>query len=278
MVSILIVVYNCNISSSRTINGFLNSKVSLKNVNLVVWNNGPTYFDNVDFSRLNAKGINTFFHQTIDNKPLSYIYNEFISRYNSDYYIILDHDSFITDSYIESILDFHNSKAEVGVPSISVEGRYISPVVNGKYTVGPYTNKQRLIAIGSGITFSHNVALTLKNKYGNVFDTAFALYGIDTSFFLRLYQLGLIEKIKLIPGFSHSLSRLEKESAEKTEFRNIERSYDIGITLKRYFSVFQLWYTIKILIKIFIGKSKLKPWLIIKSFFCGIHPRCRLVD
>lgn len=266
--------YNIDALSSKTINGFLNSKLSFHDVNLVVWNNGPQLYNSFDLSALNRKGITVFLHQTIENKPLSYVYNEFISHYRSDYYVILDHDSSVTDLYLESVIRFDE---DVGVPAISVNGKHVSPAINGVFSQGPYTSKQRLIAIGSGIVFSNNIVSLLNIKYGNVFDSAFALYGIDTSFFLRLFQLQLIDKARMLPGFSHSLSRLVSESKEQTNFRNKERSYDVGITLRRYFSLFQLWYTIKILIKILIGKSKFRPWIIIKSFFSGIHPRCKLM-
>lgn len=274
MISILIVTYNCKVQHSKTISGFLNSTFPFKDINLVIWNNGPRIYDCFDFSLFEKKGINVFLHQTIENKPLSHVYNEFIYKYPSDYYVVLDHDSDVTEQYINDIMNFESAKALVGVPSVTVGGRYISPSIGGVYSNGPYSNKQRLFAIGSGVIFSYKIVELFLEKFGNVFDDAFALYGVDASFFIRLHQLKRVESIKMISGFSHSLSRMELESPEVKVFRNKERSYDIGIQLRRYPSTYQYWFTIKVFIKILLNRLGYNVKDILLSYISGKHPRC----
>jgi len=76
----------------------------------------------------------------------------------------------------------------------------------------------------------------LKEKYGQVFNQRFYLYGVDTTFFYRVFNSRLISKIKIINGFEHSLSRLEVESDKVKAFRRLERTYDLGISLRYYYS------------------------------------------
>lgn len=81
----------------------------------------------------------------------------------------------------------------------------------------------------------------------------------------------------MIDGFEHSLSRLENESQSMTRFRQIERAYDLGITIRHYFPLPKALFILsKQIIKFVLGKlSWLQLKLIFKSYKTGHHPKCR---
>ena len=90
--------------------------------------------------------------------------------------------------------------------------------------------------------------------FGTVFDERYYLYGVDTTFFLRFNNLNCSDKARVIKGFNHSLSRLEIESSSNKRFRKVERSYDLGLTLRYYRSCREIIFDI---VKVF-GSSILK--------------------
>ncbi|WP_413691538.1 hypothetical protein [Psychromonas sp. KJ10-2] len=96
------------------------------------------------------------------------------------------------------------------------------------------TRKSKVVSIGSGLVIGRDVAAFVKKIYGDIFDERFYLYGVDTTFFLRVFNSNLSNRINIISGFQHSLSRLQKESNEVKKFRCIERSYDKGLTIRFY--------------------------------------------
>lgn len=229
--SILIVLYNCNMTSSKTINSLLHSNLLHENINVIIYNNGPVLID----SDLSSTYKNIQVIQDISNRALSAIYNEFIEENPSKYYAIYDHDSIITNSYLVEIINIiENKKYELYVPYIKCSGVLTGPSVNGK-VVSSRSNKNRLIGITSGVVFSDSIVCLLKNKFKSVFDEHFYLYGVDTSFFLRLRSVNKTSSAFILSEIHHSLSRLENSECG-TLFRRKERSYDLGLTIRYYFS------------------------------------------
>ncbi|MNF34121.1 hypothetical protein D3C76_577470 [compost metagenome] len=276
--SILVLTYNCEIEESITIRSLLNSKINFSGVELCIWNNGPKKFiTNITaLERLKKKGFSTTFKQTINNAPLSWIYNYFIQNFSNDSYVILDHDSELTLEYLSSILE--KKDAFVKMPIILAKGIPQSPCSNGVFSAGPYTKKEYVTAIGSGIIISKEIAEAVRIKYGNVFDENFALYGVDTSFFIRLNKLALTEKLQSMPGFEHSLSRLETESKEVKLFRKVERSYDFGLTLRHYPSSSLLIVAVKQVLLWPFGRNRITISKALKVFITGRHERCESLE
>lgn len=270
---ILILLYNKSISESETWLKLYKSSVDTSSVSLIVWNNGPSSISlELEYLNENRWGSVELI-QTLDNKPLSYIYNQVIERYPAERYVFLDDDSQLTETYLMAMA---SSNAGVAVPAILSHGEYRSPTVSGKFTPGPYQVTDKVIAIGSGIGVRHDIAQKIKNHYGDVFDSRFALYGVDTTFFLRLYQLGLSDQVEMIDGFEHSLSRLESESQAMSRFRQVERAYDHGLTMRHYIPWRQaIFVIVKQALKLALGKL---TWLqfvaLCKAFKTGRHPKC----
>ena len=83
---------------------------------------------------------------------------------------------------------------------------------------------------------------------------------------------GLNKKIKLVPGFEHSLSRLEDESAEKAHFRKFERSYAIGLCTRFYFKHCKL-QLVKIVVKKLLRRDTYYLSTTLKALWYGKHHR-----
>lgn len=272
--TILILLYNKGVSLSKTISSLYGVNDNhFHDINLIIWNNGPSKI-HLDLSGdFIQKWNRVELVETIDNMPLSHVYNYVIETYAAERYIFLDDDSKLTNEYFIATID---SNAGVAVPAILSHGEYRSPTVSGKFNSGPYQVTDKVIAIGSGIGVRHDIAQKIKSHYGDVFDSRFALYGVDTTFFLRLHQLGLSDQVEMIDGFEHSLSRLESESQVMSRFRQVERAYDLGLTMRHYTPWKQAIFVIfKQAVMFALGKL---TWLqfvsLCKAFKTGHHPKC----
>tara|TARA_Y100000780_G_scaffold204941_1_gene199712 strand:+ start:2106 stop:2945 length:840 start_codon:yes stop_codon:yes gene_type:complete len=272
-ISILVLLYSCEIEDSKTISTMINSGVDLRNVDLVIWNNGPikickNSIKNAPFNILNSVTI----YETLENLPLSNIYNRFIAECSADRYIILDHDSTLNDKYLNKSLGYE--LLDIGVPLITVNGEIKSPSRNIRkgHESGPYSSKDRIVGIGSGIVLSRRMCERVQSKYGNVFDVNFVLYGVDTTFFFRVRESGWNSYIELIDGFEHSLSRLEEESIDVKAFRKFERSVSLGLCFRYYFRHVAI-LVLKTFIKSVLLRNTLSLTVIFRTFLSGKHPR-----
>jgi hypothetical protein len=232
--AILILLYNKEITDSNTINSLINSGVQYPNAKLVIWNNGPVSLKNRDCVNIENLGYDVYIAETLNNESLAVVYNKFLSENTAKNYILLDDDSNINSEYILS--SSKNKVTEVGMPIISSHDVVRSPKVNEQ----PYspeiglTPNDKVITIGSGLVIGKEILAQLMLKYDRVFDDRFFLYCVDSTFCLRLFESKLTNKISIIPGFNHSLSRLEIEDFEKTKFRLIERSCSAGLLIRYY--------------------------------------------
>jgi GT2 family glycosyltransferase len=184
--------------------------------------------------------------------------------------LIFDHDSEITSKYLTDAIS--KPSIGIGVPIITSFGKQESPVIKSKSHCGPFTQKDRVRAIGSGLVIEHNIVKKLIKRFGNVFDERFYLYGVDTTFFYRVRRANLNNKIKLIAGFRHSMSRLEQENKVMTSFRVKERSYEIGLTTRFYFSDIPL-SILKITIKRCLFLNTLSVKTTLRALITGKHYR-----
>lgn len=206
-----------------------------ENFKIVVWNNGPNLFSLTDRTELKRFSDQVSLVETIENRSLSDIYNKFVEMNDSDCYIILDDDTNITNDYLCAINDIHSQG--VYLPLVTSKSELISPRYGNKPITNiadfTYINKE-IMAIGSGLAFTCDVADQIKLRYGDVFDRRFFLYGVDSTFMCRVNKLGCM--ISLLPGFDHDLSVNIDESYKVTQFRVKENSYALGLKIRYYFN------------------------------------------
>ncbi|RXE84518.1 hypothetical protein [Pseudoalteromonas sp. A757] len=279
--AILVLLYNKEISESDTLNSLLRSKIKYKNARLVIWNNGPKALKFKDVSQFQQVGYEVVIEETIENHSLAAIYNRFIRETTSEKYIFLDDDSQLNEGYIDASAQAVSDR--IAMPLIKSSGQIVNPVINGR-PANPSAQigqQDKVITIGSGLIVGKDIANKLEALFGSVFDERFYLYGVDTTFCFRVFLAKLSEAIVIIPGFEHSLSRHQKESAEVIAFRRLERSYDLGLTLRYYTPlVKQLIILTKVCSdtlakRLFNGQPTFDLAPLFKALFSGKHYRKR---
>lgn len=265
-VNILVLLYNKEISDSATVNSLLSHPNCRRANKVILWNNGP--------KKLNKKKLeylpNNFeVIETIGNLALSKVYNFFIEECPSDFYIFFD-----DDSKVNNLLDFPLELKNFYIPIIRSNGRIESPRLRGipvsssSQIIEP---SDRLVGIQSGLIISDRICTEIKSKYGDVFDSNFGLYGVDTSFFLRIKALKKMNKVCFYDGVDHDLSRLH---VNQSEFRECERIIDKAIMTRRYPSLFNYRIFFISFTKLLANFKFRKIHLLIFYFLKGKHYKC----
>ena len=245
--SIIVVLYNCEIKNSKTLAGITAAKINVEQSNLIIWNNGPKTLTDYNIDQLTQLGFNVFIEQTTDNHSLAEIYNAFIKKYPAKYYVILDDDSSITSRYLEQLNTLDTEV--IAYPIILSNDKPCSPKINRTKlpkTTQPDTiklkNSDNVEAIGSGLIISDPLVQKIQSHYGDIFDERFYIYGVDTTFCWRVSHTIPTSKIKVVHGFSHSVSRNDVESKAVKLFRKIEKANAKGLKIHHYQSRFSKWF------------------------------------
>lgn len=274
----LIVLYNKNFDESSTLLSLLNCYN--KNIELTIFNNGPKLLTetNVILDSLKSafKGVNVI--QNINNIPLSIIYNGFCSNTNicSIYYAIFDDDTNIPPDYFNLNQDCY----DIIFPLVKTsDGNIRYPKRDGLVlkNLGVYDNNQFIYTSGSGIILHASLVDKILHFYDELFDTDYALYGVDVSLFRKISHLhSKNTKVKmLVQGvIVHGLSLYDEKL---TPFRRKERLIDNVITLRKYPKSFMhsLFFFTKMLMKrvLLIQFDDIK--LMFTTLRDGCHPKCK---
>jgi len=277
--AILVLLYNKKMAESNTLNSLKESNISYPNAKLVIWNNGPEPLGERDCTFFEDLGYDVVIEETLNNESLAIIYNKFLSDNKAEKYILLDDDSVLNESYI--LASSKCTKTEVGMPIIMSMGEIHYPKIDDQsyFPAIKIGSTCKVVTIGSGLTIGATIADRIKENYSQVFDERFYLYGVDSTFCFRLFESKLINKIKVIAGFNHSLSFLEKESLKITRFRRLEQSYDLGLTLRYYNPlVISVLYIFKMGIahlkaSLSTQRHTINIYHVMKAFLVGQHYR-----
>ncbi|AGH43747.1 glycosyltransferase family 2 protein [Paraglaciecola psychrophila] len=277
--TILVVLYNIEILESETVKSLILTSLGIQSVKLLIWNNGPDYLKVSDVEPLKKVGFDAEVIETIGNESLAVIYNHFIHRYSSENYLILDHDTVLNDIYLAETLSSKSS--ELSVPTIRMNGNIEGPYLNKSIIKFPQrlSTSDHIMAIGSGLVIGREIVQEIKASYSSVFDERFYLYGVDSTFFHRVNKLKLGNRVKVISGFEHFLSRLESEPEKLKAFRRKERAYDSGLQFKYYYSFLRSYYLfsrllLDCIINKVLGRSQSINYLdLMAAFYNGVHYR-----
>lgn len=274
-ISILVILYDKEMNESTTLKTLQDS--NWNDVGLTIFNNGPDAIlqDSLFVENLKNKGWRVDFKESLKNMPLSKIYNDFIKNTPaSKFYIILDDDSHLRNDYFNAVV---NSEFDILTPriiSISDNVQHYPTENNVVVTKSRKIDSSCIMSIGSGLVIRKNIVTILENEYGNVFDEHFALYGIDTSFYLRIRRLSKrnISINSICDGaILHSLSKTEKKISA---FRLKERLYDIAITSRHYPEYVSPTNLIKDFVKLILKAKFNSALILLRYFLSGKHPRC----
>ncbi|MBP2156288.1 hypothetical protein [Erwinia rhapontici] len=278
-----VILYDKTFKESLTLNCLMNK--TYVDIDLLIINNGPKPLE-FDKRFIHTLGffVNSIKNKEfLDNRPLSWIYNGVINEYHDyDRFIFLDDDSILTKEYIKKLDQYDPSGIDLQIPNIRerTNGMIYYPLINKKVkkfrdgdNIPPQSS---VLSIGSGLVIHRSLVDKFSEMNMEVFDSRFALYGVDYSFFNRIELLkkhNFDVTIQVVGTLDHSLSRVDEPY---NQWRTTERLYDSVLSVKYYSGskVIILMRMIKLFCKQLI---KLRPSylvLIIKTFIKGKHPRC----
>lgn len=274
-IAVLVVLYNKKIKDSATVKSVLEIG-NKQNLSLTIVNNGPEKIDDfLDFKNKNPDFNSIEFREFLENKSLSKIYNNFINdNSDTDYYIIFDDDTIFKPDLITSLAE---SSSDMLLPLIISQSdqQIYYPTVSGKTISSEgIIEVSGLMSISSGLAISNHFANLMSKEYGQVFDEHFALYGIDTSFFIRTQRYSTVLNSVTITcqgSILHSLSRTENKPLNG--FRLKERLYDAALIARHYPSIKRNFYLFKKLLQNLYRCNFSNVSLLIKCYVTGKHPR-----
>lgn len=273
-VAILIVVYNKQLNESETLISLIrllkdnNEKIAYCRI----VNNGPIEINN---DLLIPDNMVVDFIQSITNRPLSMIYNDFIDDYESfDRFVVLDDDSELNRQYLDIV--FQEQHYDIELPKIyDNNGKVFFPIINNKVITPVQNNidnsKNVITSISSGLIISNKVFDLFRENGIKPFNESFAFYGVDTSFFWELNKsvfdnLQISSNSKII----HDLSM----TGFISESRKLEMDLAIFLELRHY----PYLVNFEIATKRLLNAIKERRWQALiamsKTFLKGKHPKC----
>lgn len=273
-IAMVVILYGKHFEESKTLQSL--TRFSHQLDQLLIVNNGPENLDSHDtfFIALSKKHKHVEFENQIQNKPLSWIYNDFINSIDADYYVLFDDDTEINSSYEKFLFQMNNIDLELPKIMSIIDKKQYYPKLNEQIISenGVIESRGELFSIGSGLIISNKIKNTFKKYNLELFDPKFALYGVDFSFFRRLNKLGRDGFLISTQTFlNHSLSGTEGVIAK---WRKKERLYDEILTIKYYRPLPYLRF-IKVIYKhILSSNNTSNVFEMLKIYFYGKHPRC----
>ncbi|MCF1428878.1 MAG: hypothetical protein LPH19_13290, partial [Shewanella sp.] len=129
----LVLLYGKEAESSETLNSLKSLALQEQDCLLVIWNNGPKPLQERDLTEFEQLGVDVTICESIENRSLSKIYNQFIAEFKSEKYIVLDDDSQLNQEYLQAV--FELKPDEVGVPQIFSNQKLTGPKRNRKLCV-----------------------------------------------------------------------------------------------------------------------------------------------
>ncbi len=276
-IAVVVILYGKRFEESKTLQSLIEFSHRLDQ--LLIVNNGPESLDSHDpfFIALSKKHKHVEFENQIQNKPLSWIYNDFINSIDADYYVLFDDDTEINPDYESFLFQMNNIDLELPKIISIIDKKQYYPKHNEKivFENGLIKSGGELFSIGSGLIISNKIKNTFKKYNLELFDSRFALYGVDFSFFRRLNKLGrdgfLISSQTFL---NHSLSGAEGVIAK---WRKKERLYDEILTIKYYRPLPYLRF-IKVIYKNTLSSNSSSIFEMLKIYFYGKHPRCNQIS
>lgn len=272
-IAMVVILYGKRFEESKTLQSLMRFSHQLDQ--LLIVNNGPESLDSHDsfFIALSKKHKHVEFENQIQNKPLSWIYNDFINSIDADYYVLFDDDTEINLDYESYLFQMDNIDLELPKIISIIDKRQYYPKLNEQiiFENSVIESSGELFSIGSGLIISNKIKNTFKKYNLELFDSRFALYGVDFSFFRRLNKLGRDGFLISTQTFlNHSLSGAEGVIAQ---WRAKERLYDEILTIK-YYRAFSFLRVLKATFKYILKLNVYYILEIFNTYFRGRHPRC----
>ncbi|WHX99996.1 glycosyltransferase [Neobacillus sp. DY30] len=253
---------------SRIINSNFNS---CHDIELILYDNSP---EKHDFSSPRHEGIHITYKHDYRNLGIATAYNHAWSMAkanNSQWLLLLDHDTELTQEYFNSILNISNVPEEVAavVPKINSENTMISPVYSNSLRPlkeerpSPGIQDRPVMAINSGALISVNFLNEI-----NGFNEDFSLDYLDHWLFFKIYEKQ--KKVLLIDvTLEHELSVLDYTRVSLQRYQSI---LDSEVNFYQNFkkdlvSKYRMQLAKRFLKQVLTVKNKEIAFLTLKRFF-----------
>lgn len=287
-VNALVISYNSSISQSSTLQSLLETDNSDINFKIIIWNNGPSLFNEQDINnyieKCKEKEISLYIDQDIRNISLSKVYNHIIKKDNFDFIAILDQDSIINADYLQNIANHRES--ELLLPRITTRKNNVllqshphsSKDKNILINEGPV--KSNISSVTSGIILSRGFIDKIENFRGYVFEEKLGFYGIDVDFFVTINHMikkNIPVNAFCIGSISHSFAS-DDETECGSPFRYLELLYFKIFVRKNHQNkskLSTLWICTREILR-----GKLSPRnaiSVLRFMFENIHPRSKFM-
>ncbi|BAV11793.1 putative glycosyl transferase family 2 [Moraxella osloensis] len=277
-VCFLIVIYNKELLDSLSLKTLI-KLIRQRNEKAIcrIVNNGPLEVKKIDSDQY-PKNLVIDFQQSISNRPLSKIYNEFLNDYvDNDRFVILDDDSELSENYLHRVFDIeefdlelpkiYNEKFDLFYPLVDWK------IIHKSLTLMP-VNKSEIFSIGSGLIISQKLLKIFRDNSKMLFNENFSLYGVDFSLFweiksIKAYNdITITSKSYLIHNMSlHGKINYYKRRELLISFALLFRHYPAMVNFKNF--AYRLRESL-------INREFELVFIMIKIYLSGTHPNCTL--
>jgi GT2 family glycosyltransferase len=228
--TIVVVLYKQKPEDSKTFLTLNRSLISqhndLNNIELVLYDNS---LEKYAFSPLEYEGIHISYVHDPRNLGIATAYNYALKKANqngSQWLLLLDHDTELTDDYITEIFNIYAYPKEVAaiVPKVTNDQTMISPIYS--HSLRPLTEdrpgnglqEQPVMAINSGSL----IRVDFLNEVGG-FNEEFALDYLDHWLFFEIYARG--KKVWVLDVIlEHELSVMDYNRVSLNRYKSILES------------------------------------------------------
>jgi glycosyltransferase involved in cell wall biosynthesis len=226
-ITMVVVLYkqkNEESKTFRTIKQTLFSKdVGLGDFDLILYDNSP---EKQEFSPLDYEGIHISYVHDARNLGIAAAYNyawEKARENGSEWLLLLDHDTELTDAYVNEVMNLPKMAKDVVavVPSINSENIMISPVYS--HTLRPLLEKRPKIGLQEKTVMAINsgalIRLEFLNEIGG-FNEEFPLDYLDHWLFYEIYAK--CRKVWLMDvTLKHELSVMDYSQVSLKRYQSI---------------------------------------------------------
>ncbi|POE19821.1 hypothetical protein BV923_18955 [Pectobacterium odoriferum] len=231
----VVIIYNTELCESDTLKSLLACHFENVDLEICIWNNGPSLLNDNDISefisKCNKKEIRVKIYQDIRNLALSKIYNFFIKNENFEFITILDQDSHLPKNYFTT-LTYHQD-ADIVSPIIIAEKDGVSSQTDPHFygdtnlMIGEGKVSIKIDSVMSGIALSKAGINKINSFRGYVFEERLAFYGIDSDLFRVINAMDDNKKslnIYCANKIYHSFAMFDPNN-KKDSFRIMEMFY-----------------------------------------------------
>lgn len=225
-VTIVVVFYKQDIKQSKTFSSLekvlLERKAILKNIDIILYDNSP---EKQDFDVSQYSGQIDYIHDP-RNLGIATAYNYAWQRAEengSEWLLLFDHDTKVTEEYIDQMLKNHDVKEEIVavVPKIVTNGIMVSPVYS--HSLRPLQTERPVEGVQEKPVMAINSGSLLKVSFLNEiggFNKEFPLDYLDHWLFHEIYDRD--KKIRLLRvTLEHDLSVMDYSGVSLNRYKSI---------------------------------------------------------